>query len=95
VHALPRTRAASRAREQPARANSQPHRGSARRRGALALALAQGRDQRRDHLVQVADDGVVGLGHDWGAGSVLIATIVFAPWQPAMCWIAPLIPQAR
>jgi hypothetical protein len=45
--------------------------------------------------VQVADDGVVGLGHDWGAGSVLIATIVFAPWQPAMCWIAPLIPQAR
>src|SRR6202167_2759004 len=29
------------------------------------------------------------------SGSVLTATRCFAPWQPAMCWMAPLIPQAR
>ncbi|MGP0104628.1 hypothetical protein [Rhodoblastus sp.] len=28
------------------------------------------------------------------SGSSLIARILFAPLQPAMCWVAPLIPQA-
>ena len=28
-------------------------------------------------------------------GSVLMATMCFAPAQPAMCWMAPLMPQAR
>src|ERR1700740_849591 len=29
------------------------------------------------------------------SGSVWTATMWRAPWQPAMCWMAPLIPQAR
>jgi hypothetical protein len=28
------------------------------------------------------------------SGSLLIARIFFAPLQPAMCWVAPLMPQA-
>src|SRR5580692_1060072 len=33
-----------------------------------ASARTQGTDQGGDHLVQVADDGVVGVGQDRGAG---------------------------
>src|SRR5208282_2285586 len=35
--------------------------------GPLASAGAEGLDQRRDDLVQVADNGIIGVGEDGGA----------------------------
>src|SRR5580692_5097387 len=46
----------------------QGDRGTSTATSSWASTGPEGRDQRRDDLVQVADDGVVGVGQDGGAG---------------------------
>ena len=56
---------------------------------------SQLRADRGHDLVQVADDGVVAALAKIGASaSSLIARIFLAPFAPAMCWVALLMPQA-
>ena len=61
---------------------------------ASSLRAELGRD-RRQHLVEVADRRrSPRLARIGASGSVFTARILFAPLQPAMCWVAPLTPQA-
>ena len=53
--------------------------------GSLPFGPADGRDQFRDHLEEIAHDSVVGDFENWGVASLLTATIVFEPFMPTRC----------
>jgi hypothetical protein len=52
------------------------------------------RDHRRHDLEQIADDAVIGDFEDRRIASLLMATIVRAPFMPTTCWMAPEMPSA-
>ena len=56
--------------------------------------LAQLGDDRREDLVQVAEDRVVGARDDRRVLVLVDDEDPLRALQPTMCWIAPLIPHA-